>query len=90
MGLVGVNVLVPESNVEGTNTPSMYSFGTSPAAGAATVNVGVVSLVVSSMLLVPLSVPAAMSGAIGADGTAVSMVKFNSADCAPVLPAAST
>ena len=52
-------------------------------------NVGVLSPVLLSVLLLPVSVPAVRSGAAGAAGAVVSMVIANAGLGALVLPAAS-
>ena len=88
-GVVGVKVLVPALKVAGTFTPSTYKLGVSPAAGAGTVKLGVTLLVLLSVLLLPVSVAAVMSGAAGALGAAVSMVIGNALLCADSLPATS-
>ena len=72
---MGVKVLVSGLKVDGTNTPFTYKLGTSPATGAGTVKLGVLLPVVLSVLLVPVSVTAVISGAAGAAGASVSTIK---------------
>ena len=55
-----------------------------------TVKVGVVSLVVLSVGLLPVSLAACRSGAAGAEGAWVSMTMGSAGLAAPALPAAST
>ncbi len=69
-------------------TPSMKT-STVRLAPAVPVKVGVVSLVLSSVLEEPLSLPAARSGVEGAAGAVVSMVMFSAAEATDWLPAAS-
>ncbi len=68
-------------------TPST-KISTVALASAVPVSVGVVSLVMLSLLELPLSLAEARSGVPGAL-TAVSMVTFSAAEAAEVLPAAS-
>ena len=58
-------------------------------ASAVPVKVGVVSLVLLSVLELPVSVPAVILGAEGAGGTVASMVMARDEDATPVFPAAS-
>ena len=58
-------------------------------ASAVPVKVGVVTLVMLSVLDVPLSDAATRSGRVGAAGAVVSMVTDKAADAALTLPAAS-
>ena len=51
--------------------------------------VGVVTLVMLSVLVLPESEAVLRSGALGADGAVVSIVNVRPVDAAPVLPAAS-
>ena len=58
-------------------------------ASAVPVKVGVLSLVILSVLEVPLSLAATRSGTDGAAGAVVSMVMLNALDAALRFPAAS-
>jgi len=58
-------------------------------ASAVPAKVGVVTLVISSLLDVPLSLAAVMSGVEGMAGAVVSMVMLSALDATLVLPAAS-
>ena len=92
-GVTGVRIVLPLSSVvavAGTATPSTYSTGVVPAGTTPTLKSGVLSPVLLSVLLPPLSVPAVRSGAAGADGAVVSIVTASAALGALVLPAAST
>ena len=60
-----------------------------PASTLLPVRVGVVTLVMLSVLLLPESDALARSGALGAEGAVVSIVTVRAVDAAPVLPAAS-
>ena len=60
-----------------------------PASTLLPVSVGVVTLVLLSVLLLPESDALARSGALGAEGAVVSIVTVRPVDAAPVLPAAS-
>ena len=75
--------------VAGTATPSTYSTGVVPAGTTPILKSGVVSIVALSVLLLPLSVAAVISGAAGAAGAVVSMVTANAGLGALVLPAGS-
>src|SRR5437870_1678345 len=71
-----------------TWTPSLKILTLLPAS-AVPVKVGVVTLVMLSVLELPLSLAAARSGAEGAAGAVVSMVTLSAAEAAEMLPAAS-
>ena len=60
-----------------------------PASTLLPVRVGVVTLVMLSVLLLPESEALARSGAPGAEGAVVSIVTARAVDATPVLPAAS-
>ena len=92
-GVTGVRIVLPLPSVvavAGTATPSTYSTGVVPAGTTPTLKSGVVSTVPLSVLLLPLSVAAVMSGAAGADGAVVSMVTASAGLGALALPAVST
>ena len=79
-GVTGVRMVLPLPSVvavAGTATPSTYDTGVVPAGTTPTLKSGVVSTVALSVLLLPLSVAAVMSGAAGADGAVVSTVTAN-------------
>ena len=69
--------------------PSVSYSLTVALASAVPLKVGVVSLVMLSVLELPLSVPAVMSGALGAPGAVASMVTARPEDATLVLPAKS-
>ena len=71
-----------------TSTPPSYSVMLTVPAGMSLVNVGVVSLVISSVVDRPLSLAATRSGAVGVDGAVVSIVTVVVAEM-PTLPATS-
>ena len=89
-GVTGVRIVLPLPSVvavAGTATPSTYSTGVVPAGTTPTLKSGVLSPVLLSVLLLPVSV--VRSGAAGADGAVVSMVTASAGLGALVLPAAS-
>ena len=77
----------PLSNAPLINTPSRKK---RKKGEADTSKVGVLSLVMLSVLLWPLSLPAWRSGAAGAEGASVSRVTVRPAEGVDALPAAST
>ena len=91
-GVTGVRIVLPLPSVvavAGTATPSTYSTGVVPAGTTPILKSGVVSIVALSVLLLPLSVAAVISGAAGAAGAVVSMVTASAGLGALVLPAGS-
>ena len=75
--------------VAGTATPPTYSTGVVPTGTTPILKSGVLSPVLLSVLLIPLSVAAVISGAAGADGAVASMVTASAGLGALVLPARS-
>jgi hypothetical protein len=72
-----------------TVVPSVSYSVTALPASVVPVKIGVVSFVILSVLEVPVSEPAVISGAAGADGADISIVMLSSADAVLMLPAAS-
>ena len=71
--------------VPSTVVPSVSYIVTDALASEVPVNVGVVSLVMSSELETPVSVPEVMSGALGATGAVVSTVMLRPLEATLVL-----
>ena len=79
---------LPSAVVVPIEEPSEKSSTVLPAS-AVPVKVGVVSVVILSVLELPVSEAASRSGVDGADGDAVSMVIVKALEALEVLPAAS-